>query len=194
MTRSVIVQRQASREEEERLETDQDQSSSLAFNFIEPKKRTGENFFPPPKNQPQKQPTPSQRHVGQRKASAVQNVEPEIVACSQCGQTSTNVKTLRRQSSQQNQQPQPPNQVYFNICSNCLIAASQNSKSINMRAVANMIYHNSHEYKLTLQQPTKSSTAKQVQQPKAPDQLPNNLMAAGLVLDRGFIMDMQRHH
>lgn len=75
------------------------------------------------------------------------------------------------------------------------MAASQNSKSINMRAVANMIYHNSHDYKLTLQQPTKSSTAKQVQQAKAaPDQLASNLMAAGLVLDRGFIMDMQRHH
>jgi hypothetical protein len=34
-----------------------------------------------------------------------------------------------------------------------------------------------------------------VQQAKAaPDQLASNLMAAGLVLDRGFIMDMQRHH
>jgi hypothetical protein len=63
-----------------------------------------------------------------------------------------------------------------------------------MRAVANMIYANSYDYKLNLQQPTKSSTAKQVQQSKQGPEMPNNLMTAGLVLDKGFLMDMQRHH
>lgn len=41
MTRSVIVKRQDSREE--RLETNED--SSIAFNFLDSKKRTGQNFY-----------------------------------------------------------------------------------------------------------------------------------------------------